>query len=102
MPTNYSNKLSVREGLIKVVSAERFQAKPRPGGNVHVVVMQRSGDSLRYYTTLKSRNDSLSMGEKFWGSFVFLVVDMSLRQFTVQWDFPTRDHITNVHIHGTI
>ena len=64
MVTNMSSKLTVREGLVEVESAARFQAKPRSGGNTHVVVMEKSGSALRHYCTLRSNADTLSIGEQ--------------------------------------
>ncbi|MGC1377746.1 MAG: hypothetical protein WA821_16055, partial [Anaerolineales bacterium] len=67
MSTEMSGKVSVREGLIRVENAERFQSKPEAAGHVHVVVMQKTGKSLRHYTTLRTSSERLSVGEKFWG-----------------------------------
>ena len=102
MANNFSNKLSVREGLIRVVTAERFQSKPQPGGNIQVVVMQKIGNTLRHYVTLRSPRDKLSLGEKVWGDFICYIVDLSLRKMHIEQDFLTRDHITNVHVEADI
>ncbi len=98
MSSKMSNKLSVREGLIRVENAERFQSKPEADGHVHVIVMQKSGKSLRYYTILRTANERLSIGERFWGDYVCYIVDMSSRQTKIDQDFLTRDHITPVHV----
>ena len=93
-----SNKLCVREGLIRVENAERFQSKPEAADHAHVVVMKKSGKTLRYYTTLRSVNERLSIGEKFWGDYICYIVDMSLRHTKIEQEFVTRDHITPVQI----
>jgi hypothetical protein len=96
MATKMSEKLSVREGLIQVVSAERFQSKPRSGGNTHVVVMEKTGRTVRHYCTLRSDKDTLSIGEQLWGNFVCYVVDLSSRELRIEEEFPTHDRITDV------
>jgi len=99
MATKMSDKLSIREGLIKVVSAERFQLnKPRSGGNMHVVVMEKTGDTLRHYCTLRSDKDALSIGERVWGNFVCYVVDLNSRELRIEEECPTQDRITNVRV----
>jgi hypothetical protein len=97
MAAKMSEKLSVREGLIQVVSAERFQSKPRSGGDTHVVVMEKTGRALRHYCTLRSDKDTLSIGEQLWGNFVCYVVDLGSREMRVDEEFPTHDRITDVH-----
>jgi hypothetical protein len=99
---NDSSKLSVRDGLITVVSAERFQRKPRADGKVQVVVMQKTGKSLRHYVTLRSARDTLRLGEEVWGDYICYIVDMSLRKLHMERDFATRDRITNVHLQADI
>ena len=69
-----ADKLSVREGLIEVIEAKRFQAKPRSGGNEHVVVMEKVGTRVNHYCTLRSRDEQLSIGEQLWGNFVCFVM----------------------------
>ena len=96
MATKMSDKLSVREGLIQVVSTERFQSKPRSGGNTHVVVMEKTGGALRHHCTLRSDKDALSIGEQLWGNFVCYVVDLSSRELRIEDKFPTHDRITDV------
>ena len=98
MATEMSNKLSVREGLIRVVDVERFQSKPRSGGNTHVVVMQKTGSTLRHYCTLRSDSDKLSIGEQLWGSYVCYIVDLSQRELRIEDEFPTQDRITNIKV----
>jgi hypothetical protein len=96
MATKMSEKLSVREGLIQVVSAERFQSKPRSGGNTHVVVMEKTGHTLRHYCTLRSDKDTLSIGEQLWGNYVCYVVDLGSREMRIEEEFPTSDRITDI------
>ena len=96
MTTKMSDKLSVREGLIQVVSAERFQSKPRSGGNTHVVVMEKTGGTLRHYCTLRSDTDTLSIGEQLWGNFVCYVIDLGSREMRIEEECPTSDRITSV------
>lgn len=98
MATEMSSKLSVRDGLIQVVSAERFQAKPRSGTNSHVVVMEKTGNTLRHYCTLRSDQDKLSIGEQLWGNFVCYVIDLSSRKISIGQEFATQDRITNVRV----
>ena len=98
MATEISSTLSVREGLIQVVNVERFQSKPRSGGNTHVVVMEKAGDVLRHYCTLKSDTDRLSIGEQLWGRFVCYIVDLSSRELRIEQEFPTRDRITSIRV----
>ncbi len=100
--SNDSSKLSIRDGLIRVVSAERFQAKPEAGGNIHVVVMQKKAGTLRHYATLRSAHDKLSVGEKWLGDFVCYIVDMSVRKMSFEQDFATKDRITNIHIKANV
>jgi hypothetical protein len=102
MSTDMSNKLSVREGLIRVETAERFQAKPEAGENVQVVVMQKTGKSLHHYVTLRTSNERLSIGEKFWGDYVCYIVDMSARRTKIDQEFVTRDHATKVRVTADI
>lgn len=98
MSTKSSAKVSVREGLIRIESAERFQAKPEADNHIHVVIMQKAGKSLRHYTTLRSVNERLSMGEKVWGNYVCYIVDMNVRRTKIDYEFALRDRITKVRI----
>jgi hypothetical protein len=102
MATKMSDRLSVREGLIQVVSAPRFQSKPRGGANVHVIVMARTGNTLRHYCTLRSDKDTLSIAEQLWGDFVCYVVDLSLRELRIEEEFPTSDRVTSVRVTADI
>jgi hypothetical protein len=102
MGTDMVSKVSVSEGLIKVENADRFQSKPEAAEHVHVVVMQKSGKSLRHYVTLRSSNERLSIGEKLWGDYVCYIVDMSMRRTKIDQEFVTRDHVTNVRIMADI
>jgi hypothetical protein len=92
------NKLSIQEGLIKIEPASRFHVKPRAGNNVQVVIMQKSGNSLRHYVTLRSPKDQLTIAEKIWGDFVCFIVDMSLRHTRIDQEINTQDHVTKVRI----
>jgi hypothetical protein len=97
-----ASKFSVREGLIRIVDAERFQPKPQAGENVTVIIMKKSGDVLRYYGIFTSGQDQFSIGEKIWGNFVCYVVDRSVRKLVVEDDFATNDKITTVHVKADI
>jgi hypothetical protein len=97
-----SSKLSVQEGLIQVVSAERFQSKPQAGDNVTVIIMKKSGNVLHYYDTLKSGQGRLSIGEQIWGNFVCYVIDNGIRKLIIEGDFATSDKITNMHVKAVI
>lgn len=98
MAAETPEKLTIREGLIQVVSAERFRSKPMGGTNAHVVVMQKTGGALRHYCTLRSNQDRLSIGEQLWGDFVCYVVDLAQRKMQIEQDYVTFDRITNVHV----
>jgi len=97
-----ASKFSVREGLIRIVEAERFQAKPQAGENVTVIIMKKSGDVLRYYGIFTSGQDQFSIGEKIWGNFVCYVVDRSVRKLVIEGDFATSDKITTVHVKADV
>lgn len=98
MATSMSDNLGVREGLIQIVSAERFRNKPHSGEKTHVVVMEKVGSTLHHYRTLWSRGDQLSFGEKLWGNFVCYVVDLSSRELRISEEFETQDLITKVRV----
>lgn len=102
MVQDMSNKQSVREGLIQVLSAERFQAKPRAGSNTAVVVMEQTGEALRHYGTLLSGQDVLSIGERLWGKFVCYVVDMAERELHIDQKFLTYDRVASVRVQAEI
>lgn len=97
-----NSKRSVQEGLIRIVSAERFQSKPQAGENVTVIIMRKSGGVLHYYGTLESGQDKFSLGEQIWGNFVCYVVDRGMRKMTIEDNYATVDKITNVRVKTTI
>jgi hypothetical protein len=97
-----SSTLSVREGLIRIVSAERFQAKPQAGENVTVIIMRKSGGVLHYYGTMETDHDKFSLGEQIWGNFTCYVVDRGIRQLALDGEFATMDKISNVQVKATI
>ncbi len=97
-----SDKLTVREGLVQVVSAERFQTKPLSGSNTHVVVMEKTGSALRHYCTLTSPQAKLSIGEQLWGNYVCYVVDLSSRELHIEQEFPIQDRINKIKVSADI
>ena len=102
MPEDMPNKQSVREGLIQVLSVERFQAKPRAGSNTTVVVMEQTGKALRHYGTLLPGQDALSIGERLWGKFVCYVVDMAERELHIDQKFLTYDRVASVRVQADV
>ena len=102
MPEDMPNKQSVREGLIQVLSVERFQAKPRAGSNTAVVVMEQTGKALRHYGTLLPGQDALSIGERLWGKFVCYVVDMAERELHIDQKFLTYDRVASVRVQADV
>ena len=91
-----SNTLSVREKLIEIVDAERFKSKPQGDPNTHIIVMKKTGNTLKHYATLP--RDRLSVGEQLWGDFVCYAVDLSVRKMQINQEFSTRDRITSVRV----
>jgi hypothetical protein len=99
MPTEISNKLGIREGLIQVMSVEPFQDKPRSAPNTCVVVMEKRGGILRHYCTLHPDRDyKWSIGERIWGNFTCYVVDLRSREFRVDEKFMISDRVNNVRV----
>ena len=98
MASNMSGKLTVQEGLVQIIEVERFQAKPRSGGNTHVVVMERSGSTLRHYCTLRSDQDKLSIGEQLWGKYVCYVVSLGQREMRIEQDFQTNNQLDSIRV----
>ena len=98
MSSRLANSMSVREGLVRIVSAERFSTKPRSDANNHVVIMERVGGSERHYTTLCSGEAKLSIGEQLWGRYTCYIVNMAYRQTRIADQFPTRDRLTSVRV----
>lgn len=97
MPARTQSSLDVIEGLVRIVSAERFSRKPRSGSNAHVVVMEEVGGSERHYTTLRSHQDKLSIGEQLWGRYACYIVDRSEHSMRIEEELPTKDELTEVH-----
>ena len=102
MTQDMSDKQSVREGLIQVLSVERFQSKPRAGSNTAVVVMEQSGLALRHYCTLLPGQETLSIGERMWGKFVCYVVDMGERELHIDQSFLTYDRVASVRVQAEV
>lgn len=97
-----SNTESVGTGLIQIREVSQFSSKPHSGGNTHVVIMQKTGGAEKYYMTLRSDQDRLSLGEQVWGNYVCYVVDLGWHKLTIQREFTTVDRITKVQVKAEI
>lgn len=103
MSNDSANKLTVREGLITVTPAERFQDKPRSAPNTCVVVMEKRGQLLRHYCTLHPDRDyRWTIGERVWGDFVCYVVDLRARTLRVAETYTLADRVNTVRLLTTI
>lgn len=103
MATDFSSSLTVKEGLVRITTAERFEDKPRSDANTHVIVLEKKGKALRHYCTLRPDRDyRWSIGERIWGNFVCYIVDLKWRELHVKEYCDLADHLHKLHISLTL